>query len=220
MIELPDFDRMFEYENNFYLTADITRISKILAQYELYKRVLDVPGAVVECGVLKGVSFVRWAMFRDLLSNPFSKKLVGFDIFGKFPEASYEADRKARKKFTDAAGDESISEEQLMDVLRRKHCARWVELVKGDINETVPAYMEERPEFKISLLNLDTEIYEPSKTILETFWPRIERGGILIVDDYGTVAGETDAVDEYFADKDIEIRKLPFSMTPAFIIKP
>ena len=33
MISLPDFEKAFEYENNFYLSCDITRISKILAHY-------------------------------------------------------------------------------------------------------------------------------------------------------------------------------------------
>ncbi|WP_287256989.1 hypothetical protein [Moorena sp. SIO4E2] len=74
MIELPDFNRAFEYENNFYLSCDPTRIGKILAHYELYKMVSNVPGAIVECGVLKGTSLVRFASFRDLFSNSSSKK--------------------------------------------------------------------------------------------------------------------------------------------------
>ena len=72
MIPLPDFEKSFDYENNFYLSCDVTRISKILAHYELFKLVNQVPGAIVECGVLKGASFSRFAMFREIFSNPFS----------------------------------------------------------------------------------------------------------------------------------------------------
>lgn len=50
LIKLPDFKKSFDYENGFYLTCDITRISKIIAHYELFKMVLDVPGAIVERG--------------------------------------------------------------------------------------------------------------------------------------------------------------------------
>ena len=50
-------------------------------------------------------------------------------------------------------------------------------------------------------------------------YPRIVKGGILILDDYGTFPGETKAVDEYFKDKDIKIKKFPFAATPSFIIK-
>jgi len=61
MIKLPDFTKTFEYENNFYLSCDNTRLSKILAHYELFKMAKDLPGAMVECGVFKGASFVRFA---------------------------------------------------------------------------------------------------------------------------------------------------------------
>ena len=63
LIKLPNFKKSFEYENNFYLSCDITRISKILAQYELYKMVENVPGEIVECGVLKGASLSRFESF-------------------------------------------------------------------------------------------------------------------------------------------------------------
>ncbi len=69
MIDLPGFEKDFLWENSFYLSCDITRISKSLAQYELFKLVQDVPGAIVECGVFKGASLVRFAAFRELLGN-------------------------------------------------------------------------------------------------------------------------------------------------------
>ncbi len=35
MIQLPDFDKSFDYEDDFYLSCDPSRVSKILAHYEL-----------------------------------------------------------------------------------------------------------------------------------------------------------------------------------------
>ncbi|MBU0459988.1 MAG: TylF/MycF family methyltransferase [Nanoarchaeota archaeon] len=219
MILLPDMEKTFEYENNFYLSCDITRIGKILAHYELFKMVQDIPGAIVECGLFKGVSFVKFAMFRSLFGNVHSKNLIGFDIFGPFPETNFEEDKELRKKFIDDAGLESIRKEQLMEVLKRKGVEKNIELVEGDICKTVPEYVKEHPELRISLLNLDTDIYEPTVTILEHLWPRIVKGGILILDDYGVFPGETKAVDEYFKDIKVKIHKLPFCMTPCYIVK-
>lgn len=219
MITLPDFDSAFEYENNFYLSCDNTRLSKILAHYELFKMARDLPGAIVECGVFKGTSLVRFAGFRDLFGNPFSHKIIGFDIFGEFPETDFQDDKKYRDKFIDDAGGESISLEQLEDVLKRKGIEKNVELVKGDITQTVPEYVKANPHLKISFLNLDTDIYEPAVTILEHFYPRLVKGGVLLLDDYGTFPGETKAVDDYFKGKDVTIRKFPFAMTPCYIIK-
>jgi hypothetical protein len=219
MIQLPDFDKAFEYENNFYLSCDNTRFSKFLSHYELFKMTHDLPGAIVECGVFKGASLARFAGFRDLFGNAYSNKIIGFDIFGEFPATEFEDDQKYRTGFINEAGSSSIDPEQLMEVLRNKNVERNVELIAGDICKTVPQYVLDNPHLKISLLNLDTDIYEPAVTILEHLWPRIVKGGVLILDDYGTFPGETKAVDEYFKGKDVEIKKFPFAMTPCYIVK-
>lgn len=219
MIKLPDFTKAFEYENNFYLSCDNTRLSKILAQYELFKMIKDLPGAIVECGVFKGASFVRFAGFRDLFGNPFSHKLIGFDTFGPFPETNFEEDKKYRNNFVQSAGKQSISKEQLLEVLRKKGIDKNVELIEGDIVKSVPKYLKKNPHLKISLINLDTDIYEPAVTILKNLWPRIVKRGILILDDYGTFPGETKAADEYFKEQNVKILKFPFAMTPCYIIK-
>ena len=219
MKELPDFTRAMDYENDFYLSCDSTRISKILAHYELFKMTMDIPGAIVECGVFKGTSLARFAMFRELFGNTFSKKIIGFDVFGKFPETQFDADQELRKRFVESAGDSGVSVEQMQKILEHKNCNRNVELVAGDICDTLPKYFEENPQLKISLLNLDTDIYEPAVTILENCWDRIEKGGILIVDDYGVFPGETKAVTEFFESKKVNVRKFSFAMTPCYILK-
>ena len=220
MIELPNFEKAFEYEKNFYLSCDITRISKILSHYEIYKMIKEVPGEIIECGVFKGASYLRFAMFREIFGNPFSKKIIGFDTFSKFPETTFQDDNKARNKFISSAGSDSISKEQLLKILDNKGLNKHVDLIEGDITETVPSYVKANPELKISLLNLDTDIYEPAVTILEHLYPKITKGGILMLDDYGTHPGETKAVDEYFKNKTVEIKKFSFAMTPCYIIKP
>src|SRR5690625_3544359 len=108
MITLPDFEKAFEYENNFYLSCDNTRLSKILAHFKLFEMARDLPGAIIECGVFKGSSLVRFAGFRDLFGNPFSHKIIGFDVFDEFPTTVFEEDRKYRDKFIKDAGEFSI----------------------------------------------------------------------------------------------------------------
>ena len=219
MIELPDFTKSFEYENNFYLSCDISRISKFFAHYEFFKMTMDLPGALVECGVFKGVSLMRFAMFKDILGNRKSRKIIGFDSFSTFPQTNYEPDKSVREKFISEAGDKSISIPQLENLLSRKGIQEGVELIPGDITESVPAYFKKHPELRISLLNLDTDLYEPAVTILENFYPRIVKGGLLIIDDYGVFPGETKATDDYFAGTDVRIRKLPYCTTPCYVIK-
>jgi len=219
MIEMPDFSQSFEYEKNFYLSCDITRISKILAHYELYKKTVDLPGAFIECGLFKGASFTLFATFRELMGGSSSRSLIGFDTFDRYPETLFVDDKSFRKSFIKIAGEQCISRDQMIEALNNKKIFQNIELVEGDITETVPAYIHEHPELKISLLNLDTDIYEPAVTILEQLYPRIVKYGILIIDDYGVVPGETKAIDDFFKGRDITIRKFPFRMGPCYIIK-
>ena len=53
---------------------------------------------------------------------------------------------------------------------------------------------------KISILRLDTDFYESTKIELEVLFPRLVKGGVLIIDDYGFWKGAKKAVDEYFCD--------------------
>ncbi|HMQ67447.1 MAG TPA: TylF/MycF/NovP-related O-methyltransferase [Ignavibacteria bacterium] len=219
MIELPDFEKTYEYENFFYWTCDTQRVGKLLAHYELFKLAQKSEGAIVECGVFKGASLIRFSVFRKLFPVSEQKKIIGFDSFAEFPHTEFEPDKEMRVNFVEECGDQSISTEQLMKVLAHKNCDANVELVAGDITGTIPEYLKNNPDLKISLLNLDADLYEPSVTILENFFPRLSKGGVLILDDYGVFPGETKAADDYFKDMNIEIKKFPFSPTPSYLIK-
>ncbi|KKK48755.1 hypothetical protein LCGC14_3141950, partial [marine sediment metagenome] len=95
------------------------------------------------------------------------------------------------------------------------------ELIEGDIHETLPNYLREHPELRISLLHIDVDVYEPTETILSSLLNHVVRGGVIMLDDYNTVSGETKAVDEFFADKpNVKIKTLSWTNTPAgYIVK-
>jgi hypothetical protein len=81
-----DSEKIWDYENAFYWFSHPTRLNKLVAHYELYKTITGLPGEIVELGVYKATSLIRWATFRNLLENDFSRKIVGFDAFRKFPK--------------------------------------------------------------------------------------------------------------------------------------
>lgn len=213
--ELFDIENKWQHENQFYLTSEPSRIAKMIAHYELYKSIVNIPGHLVECGVYKGASFTRFATFRDMLENQISRKLIGFDIFGKFPQVKGEHDSKFIQEF-EQAGGKGINIELLEKVFEYKGFRNY-ELVQGNILETVPEYVQTHPELKIALLHLDVDVYEPSKIVLESLFQRIVPGGLLILDDYGTVEGETRAVDEFFENRSVRFEKLPVAHIPAFV---
>jgi hypothetical protein len=215
-----DTDKSWDYENGFYLTSQITRLAKALAQYELYKTIVGLPGHVVECGVYKGASFIRWASFREILENPYSRKIIGFDAFGKFPEGQEDAANRAFIQRFSSQGGDGIKRDSFAQVLAYKGVEN-TELIEGDIYSTVPQYVAKHPELKIALLHLDVDVYGPSKVVLDHLFERIVKGGLLIMDDYGIVPGETQAVDELIKKSEARllIEKLPIAHIPAYIRK-
>lgn len=216
---MTDISKSFDYENGFYLTASVNRISKFATHLDLFRRTQHLAGDIVECGVFKGVSLCRWIKFRALFGNAFSKRIIAFDTFGEFPEASFEDDKIKREMFINEAGGQSITKEELSDLLVRQNLYENIELVQGDILETAEAYVKKNPHLKLSLLHVDVDLYEPTRKALEIFYPHVVRGGIVILDDFGAFAGANKAIDDYFFGSDVKIETLPFSNAISFVEK-
>lgn len=219
MNKLYDLNKKFEYENGFYATADPSRFSKFISHLEFFKQTSNVRGEIIEFGIFKGNSFFRWIKFRDLLEHTNSRKVIGFDIFGDFPEANFEEDKDKRDAFVaETNGGKSITYDEINDLLDTQGLNKNVDIVKGDILVTLDAYLEKNPHLKISLLHIDVDLYEPTKVILENLYHRVTKGGIIIFDDYGAFAGTNKAVDDFFHNE-AEIKKLPYSHAISYIVK-
>ncbi|KXI27920.1 TylF/MycF/NovP-related O-methyltransferase [Paraglaciecola hydrolytica] len=207
-------DNPFEYENGFYITSHPSRMGKLLAHYELYKLITHLPGHIFEFGVHKGCSLIRFATFRELLESPYSRKIYGFDTFTSFPKTDSDLDNGFIDMFAEVAG-QPISKAQLMACLDSKKLLN-IELIEGNILQSLPEFIAARPETKAALIHIDVDVYQPSKVILEEMVKRMVPGGIIVLDDYGTVEGETRAVDEFF-NHHAKVEKLPISHIPCFI---
>ena len=66
MIKIPNSRDSFEFENNFYLTCDNNRISKLLIQHELFLMSRDIPGDIIECSIIRNN---KLKLFRLDLTN-------------------------------------------------------------------------------------------------------------------------------------------------------
>jgi len=212
-----NFSKQYEYENSFYLTAPINRISKFVTHLDLYRRISGLSGEIVECGVFKGVSLSRLIKFRALLENPLSRKIIAFDIFGEFPEARYKADVKKRRQFISEAGSKSINRDELICILKKLDLYKNIELVAGNILKTVPRYVSRNRHLKIALLHIDVDLYEATDICLKELYPLVVKGGIVILDDYGAFPGANKAIDDYFVNKKVKIKKYPYSNAISYV---
>jgi O-methyltransferase len=64
-----------------------------------------------------------------------------------------------------------------------------------------PASTAGLSETRFAFVHLDADLYESTKAGLEWFYPRLNKGGMLICHDFDTAAGVNRAFEEFFADK-------------------
>lgn len=187
---------MWEAYNNFHYLCDTHRFQKLFARAELVRRVSDIPGHIVDAGAYKGTSTLQFAHALEAYQPNSPSRVVSFDTF----EATFP---RVRADETASAADHMATYEAsafdfLTEAVQRHGLVARVEIVRGDIVDTLPAYLADRPGFRISLLHCDLDVYPATAATLAAAWPRVVPGGIVVFDEYAVENwGESDAVDEF-----------------------
>lgn len=174
--------------------------SYTLGRYVLHTR--ELSGSRAECGVFTG--FVSLLICRLLAQSRSGWRGDGYHLVDSFEGLSRPApqdvlaDHPGRVVFN--AGDMAAPIEYA------RHTMRDFPDV-GIHRGWIPAVFAGLPETSWAFVHVDVDLYEPTKACLEYFVPRLAPGGVLICDDYGSLAfpGAALAWDEYFA-----ARELPF----------
>lgn len=172
-INLSYVDRPLEARSNF-----VRDFSKICNQKGLH-------GCVAEAGVFQGD-------FSKVINECFPKsKLYLFDTFEGFANSDVSVEHK--NGFSDSkVGDLSQTSEDL--VRSRLLYPSVCEIRKGVFPVTAEGIND-----RFVFVNLDMDLYAPTKAGLEFFWNRMIPGGIIVVHDYFSTnyRGVKKAVDEW-----------------------
>lgn len=200
--ELPKEIRNFINEiikNKLSMTSKLNLTNTAIA----CKNILEnrIKGDFVECGVWRGGHSILAAFIFDFYKS--DRKIYLYDTF----EGMTAASKKDVRIFDKTLAEElfKIDEESLCDC-SLEHVetnfeimnvsTKNVKFVKGDVCLTL---QEEHclPE-QISVLRLDTDLYDSTKIELHKLYDLVQAGGPIIFDDYGYWAGQRLACDEYF----------------------
>jgi len=169
-----------------------------------------IEGDIVECGVWRGGSIMAITkMLIDLKNN--SKEIYLFDTFEGMTKPNEEVDIDTRgnsmleqfEKMKITEDSSSWMRSSLLEVKKAVYSTGYdkekFHFIKGKVEDTLP---KNAPE-KISLLRLDTDWYKSTKHEMINLFPRLSKGGIIIIDDYGSHLGSKKAVDEYLSENNI-----------------
>jgi hypothetical protein len=191
--------------------TSIERITELYNSLE-YIRLNNINGDVVECGVWKGGNIL--GVMEYLHHYKIDKKIWLFDTFEGMtdPEENdidLNNNHASNMLHIPIVLAYSPIDEVKENLSRSNFNKENLIFVIGDVSETL-INKNNIPE-KISLLRLDTDWYKSTKDELNYLYPKLENGGVLIVDDYGHWRGSKQAVDEYFYNKNILIEKIDYT---------
>ena len=200
-------------------------LTRLLALYEIFKRILPVKGSIVECGVNRGYGLMAWAKLSAVLEPVnLTRRIYGFDSFAGFPAVSDKDHTGPGWKTAEVGGLQADSYDELLELISINDKDRFlghipkVELIKGDATETIPRFMKDHPHLVVSLLFLDFDLYEPTKAALEAFVPRMPKGAILAFDELDNPIwpGETLALLDTVGIRKLELERFDFDPYIAF----
>lgn len=203
-------------------SQDLTRL---LARYEIFKRVLHVKGSIVECGVYRGSGLMAWANFATVLEPlNLTRRIYGFDSFGGFPAVGPRDRGESRAARPGDLRADCLDELRALihayDLNRPLGHVPKVELIAGDAVATIPEMIARKPHLVVSLLFLDFDLYEPTRVALENFVPRMPKGSIIAFDELDNPAwpGETMAVLETLGLRKLRLERLDFDPYIGFAV--
>ena len=160
---------------------------------EILKEFEDIKGCIVECGVWRGG-----------MSGAMSEVLKGrksylYDSFEGLPEVKAIDGTDAmnwQKNTTDPAYLDNCKAEMKFAEQAMQMSGGNYKLIKGWFNETL---LNELPEEPIAILRLDADWYESTLICLKQLYPRVVKGGLILIDDYNLWDGCSKAIHDYLS---------------------
>jgi O-methyltransferase len=166
---------------------------------ELTRLVLSVPGDTAECGVLEGASSY-------LICRSLSRKHFLFDSFEGLSEpATGDGDFYGNN---DMACDLEVAQTNLAEFTNISFHKGWI-----------PERFVDVADRNFCFVHIDVNLYQPTRDSIEFFYPRMNRGGVMVFDDYGFAIcpGAKRAVDDFLSDKPEQIVSL--TCGSAFLVR-
>jgi len=167
-----------------------------------------VPGDFAELGVWKGHTA---KLIHDYAPE---RPLHLFDTFSGFDEEDVAVEKNATQRREKAGlfNDTSVD-----GVLAHINSANDnIRVYPGRFPDSFPADLGDRD---FAFVNLDVDLFEPTRAGLEVLFNRLSSGGVMVIHDFNAWQGVRRAVDEFFAERPETVIPLPDKCGSAAIVK-
>jgi O-methyltransferase len=163
---------------------------------ELVSHFKNLNGSIIECGVWRGGMIAGMV---DIMGKERNYWL--FDSFEGLPRAK-EIDGKAALEWQNNVNspwyfNNCTAETEWAVKAMKLARAKNYKLIKGWFEDTLPYFKDKEP---IAVLHLDADWYDSTITCLEYLFPKVQKGGLIILDDYYVWDGCSKALHDYLSE--------------------
>lgn len=209
---------------SLYLTR--SSLSQILFMSHLYSKIVDVHGVVIEFGNRWGRNLALFSSLRNIFEpHNYSRRIIGFDTFEGFPSIAVKDGSGPATKVGALAVAPNYQDHlnELLEIHQRlspRPDLRRFETIKGDVEETLPRYLETHPETIVALAYFDMDLYGPTKAALKAILPCLTKGSIVGFDELGLVEfpGESTALKEVLDLSEHAVVRTPYSNHQSYVV--
>lgn len=185
MNEYPATDDERERSLGLFLRGSL--LARILAIADIYRMIVDIPGAILDIGTWRGQTAVLCENLRAIYEPlHFNRRIVCFDTFEGYQ--GFSDKDKATRLHRD--GTYGVGGEDYADLLRHLlqlhekcnamgHNNGKHSVIKGDCRETLPGFFREFPNEYVALAFFDVNSYDPTLKAFEAVWERLVPGGVV-----------------------------------------
>lgn len=215
-----------ELQSNLGLFLSRQTMARMLWMHELYQKIINVPGVIMEFGVRWGQNLALFQSFRGIYEPyNYTRKVIGFDTFSGFSGTSAKdgtADIVADGAYSVTPGYEKYLE-QILQYHEMESPVSHIKkhtLVKGDASQTAKKYLQDNPETIVALAYFNMDIYQPTAQCLEAIKGYLTKGSVIGFDELNCphFPGETTALKEALGLDRYRLVRYPHNPYPAYLI--
>ena len=200
------------------LYVGIKNLSRYLAILDLLRSTLEVPGHIAEFGSWRGANLMFMTKLLKIY-DPLSSKVV--HCFDSFEGLSTFVPEDGAASAMHGAYKGTL--EELRGLIRLYELDDDVVIHTGLIQDTLPAALQGDPGLSFSFVYCDTDLFEPTKLILESLHERLTKGGLFVLDEWNFQRwpGETLAVNSFMRDFDrcYEMMHVSRTSQPSLVLR-
>jgi len=205
-----------DFINMFPLYTGYINLGRYLTFYEMYKQTYELAGHIADIGTYKGASFMMFVKLVKLFEPYTYTQVHAYDMFeegggGMNPQEGVDDMRHAGEY----AGDYQV----LQSLVEMQNLSEIACIHKLDLTKDLKRHFEKYKHLRFKLCFMDCGIKGVLEESIKHFWPRVVKGGIMMLDHYGLPVSpyEADIIEEHTSCK---IRQCTFTRQPtAYVIK-